>query len=75
MRPLFEKVFIETGFEIRGSKIVQIRAGRFGEKEGRMRGEFRNKKCKRHKCHPEMNLCSKFHLNRTMGNCSKLGQV
>ena len=29
------------------------------------------KKCKCHKCHPKMNLCRKFHPNRTKGKCSK----
>ena len=33
--------------------------------------EFREKKCKPHKCHPKMNLCSKFHPSWTKGKCSK----
>ena len=33
-------------------------------------GNF-EKKCKRHKCHPKLNLHSKFHLNRIMEKCSK----
>ena len=33
--------------------------------------KLKKKKCKRHKCHPKMNLCRKFHQNQTMANCSK----
>ena len=32
------------------------------------------KKCKRHKYHPKMNLCRKFHPNLIMGKRSKIGQ-
>ena len=43
---------------------------------GGREGEFREKKCKCHKCHLKMNLCKKFHLlNRTMGECSKIGGI
>ena len=34
-------------------------------------GRISRKKCKRHKCHPKLNLRRKFHPNRTMGECSK----
>ena len=38
------------------------------------RGEF-EKKYKRHKCHSKMNLCKKFHPNRTMGKNSKIEEM
>ena len=43
--------------------------GEFGEEEG---GSFDKKKYKRHKCHSKMNICRKFHPNRTEGKCSKI---
>ena len=49
----------------------------FGKRGGWGGGEFggggcagiSKKKCKHHKCHIKMNLCRKFHPNRTMEKC------
>ena len=41
----------------------------FGKKGG---GNFDLRKCKRHKCHPKMNLYRKFYPNWTMGKCSQI---
>ena len=42
--------------------------------EGKGLGRILKKKCRRQKCPPKMNPCSKFHPNRTMAKCSKSGE-
>ena len=57
--------------------IIIFKNIKFNSSEGgkTIAGELmrRGKKCKNHKCHPKMNPCWKFHPNRTMGKCLKLG--
>ena len=40
-----------------------------GETGAKFRVGIQKKTCKTHKCHSKINLCSKFHPNRTMGKC------
>jgi len=47
-----------------------IKGKGLGERVGGQ--NFERKKCKRHKCNPKTNSSIKFHLDRTMGKCSKL---
>ena len=67
----------KSGGMVWGGKVMEISMEKYSKlggkvwEEGGME-EFREKKCKRSKCHPKINLCRKSQQNRTMGKYSKL---
>ena len=56
-------------FKVKGDSFGGKGEGEVGIQDG----DFEIK-MQRHKFQSKMNLCSKFHPNRTMGKCSKLGR-
>ena len=65
-------ICLEKEFKSRGKRLGgrggEFKGGTISKKKTILKEE---KKCKRNKCHLKINLCSKFHPNRTMGKCLK----
>ena len=70
-----ESTYVASFIQTRQWESVQNQEARFGGEWGwKFRGErnIEKKKCEHRKWQTKLNLCRKFHPNRTMGSCSKM---